>query len=93
MVKWSLPAQLQLKRIHDHIALDSKYYARKVIDEIIFKTKKLTDYPKIGRVLPENEQELIREIIVYSYRIIYQISGSDIDILAIAHSRQNLPIS
>jgi len=30
MVKWSAPAKRDLKQIHDYIAKDSKYYAKKV---------------------------------------------------------------
>ena len=37
MVKWSVPARNDLKQIHDYIAKDSKYYARKVIQEIVAK--------------------------------------------------------
>jgi plasmid stabilization system protein ParE len=53
MVIWSVPARNDLKKIHDYIAKDSKYYAQNVIQEIIAKTETLTDFPEIGRVVPE----------------------------------------
>ncbi len=49
MVKWSEPAKADLRNIHDYIARDSRYYARKVIDEIIEKSSRLEDFPYSGR--------------------------------------------
>jgi plasmid stabilization system protein ParE len=38
MVKWSAPAKRDLKQIHDYIAKDSKYYAKKVSQNIVAAT-------------------------------------------------------
>jgi addiction module RelE/StbE family toxin len=89
MVKWSVPARNDLKQIHDYIAKDSKYYARKVIQEIVAKTEALTELPKIGRIVPEISDQNIRELIVYSYRLIYEMSGTGVEILAIIHGRRD----
>jgi plasmid stabilization system protein ParE len=89
MVKWSVPARNDLKQIHDYIAIDSKYYAQNVIQEIIAKTETLTEFPEIGRKVPEISDQNIRELIVYSYRLIYEISGVGIEILAIIHGRRD----
>ena len=89
MVKWSVPARNDLKQIHDYIAKDSKYYARKVIQEIIAKTETLTELPEIDRIVPEISDQNIRELIVYSYRLIYEMSGAGVEILAIIHGRRD----
>ena len=89
MVKWSVPARNDLKQIHDYIAKDSKYYARKVIQDIVAKTEALTELPEIGRVVPEISDQNIRELIVYSYRLIYEISVAGTEILAIIHGRRD----
>ena len=89
MVKWSVPARNDLKQIHDYIANDSKYYAQNVIQEIVAKTETLTEFPEIGRTVPEISDRKIRELIVYSYRLIYEISVAGIEILAIIHGRRN----
>ncbi|MFZ0389814.1 MAG: type II toxin-antitoxin system RelE/ParE family toxin [Calditrichia bacterium] len=65
-----------MKQIHDDIAKDSKYYTRKVTQEIVAKTETLTDLPDIGRIVPEISVKNIRELIVYSYRLIYEMSGA-----------------
>lgn len=89
MVKWSVPARNDLKQIHDYIANDSRYYAQNVIQEIVAKTETLTEFPEIGRTVPEISDQNIRELIVYSYRLIYEISGTGIEILAIIHGRRD----
>ena len=89
MVTWSVPARNDLKQIHDYIAKDSKYYARKVIQEIVAKTETLAELPEIGRIVPEISDQNIRELIVYSYRLIYEISEVGIEILAIIHGRRD----
>ena len=89
MVKWSVPARNDLKQIHDYIAKDSKYYARKVIQEIVAKTETLTELTEIGRIVPEISDQNIRELIVYSYRLIYEMSGAGVEILAIIHGRRD----
>ena len=89
MVKWSVPARNDLKQIHDYIAKDSEYYARNVIQEIVAKTETLTEHPEIGRIVPEIGDQNIRELIIYSYRLIYESSAADIEILAIIHGRKD----
>ena len=89
MVKWSVPARNDLKQIHDYIAKDSEYYAQNVIQEIVAKTETLTEHPEIGRIVPEIGDQNIRELFIYSYRLIYECSVADIAILAIIHGRRD----
>ena len=89
MVKWSVPARNDLKQIHDYIAKDSKYYARKVTQEIVAKTETLIELPEIGRIVSEISDQNVRELIVYSYRLIYDMSGAGVEILAIIHGRRD----
>jgi plasmid stabilization system protein ParE len=53
MVKWSLPAKTDLKQIHDYIAMDSRYYAKKVAQTIVEKTEDLPSFPERGRIVSE----------------------------------------
>ncbi|MFC1857501.1 type II toxin-antitoxin system RelE/ParE family toxin [Thermodesulfobacteriota bacterium] len=78
-----------LRLIHDYIAKDSKYYAKKAIQTIMEKTEKLDDFPEIGRVVPEIDDPNIRELFVYSYRLIYEISPEGLEILAIVHVKKD----
>lgn len=90
MVVWTVTAKVDLRSIYDFIAHDSVFYAKKVSKEMAEKADVLEAYPFIGRVVPEMNDENIREISLYAYRIIYQWVDGQVFILAIAHKRQNL---
>ena len=89
MVIWADPAKTDLKAIHDFIASDSKYYAKKVIQDIIDRTNIIETHPMIGRKVPEIDDENIREIFAYSYRILYEIKSEKIYVIGIIHGRRD----
>ncbi len=89
MVEWTEPAKQDLKLIHDYIARDSKYYAKKVSFEIVEKSGKINIFPEIGRSVPEIGDPKIRELIIYSYRLIYEILPHKIEILALIHGKRD----
>jgi plasmid stabilization system protein ParE len=93
MVIWSLPSKKDLEQIFDYIAKDSKYYAKSVASRIIEKTDQLSEFQEMGRVVPEIDDPNIRELIVYSYRLIYEISPERIEILAIIHGRRDFNLA
>ena len=90
MVIWSDPARADLRSIHDFIAHDSKHYARKVAQDIAAKTDILDELPRMGKVVPELDNEAIRELSLYSYRILYEIREPDVVVLAVIHKRRDL---
>jgi plasmid stabilization system protein ParE len=53
-------------------------------------TKSLARFPKSGRKVPEFDDESLRELIVYSYRIIYAVESDQITITAVIHGRRML---
>lgn len=90
MVIWSEPAKADLRHIFEYIAHDSHHYAKKVAQEIVDKTAVLSELPRIGRTAPEVGDNYVRELSIYTYRIIYEINGQDVYILAVAHKRREL---
>ena len=46
MVIWAGPAKSDLRAIHDFIASDSKYYAKKVVQDIVDRANILEKYPR-----------------------------------------------
>ena len=90
MVIWSEPAKADLRSIHDFIAHDSLHYAKKVTQDIREKTDALDDLPKLGKKVPELNDDAVRELSLYSYRIIYEIKSQGVFVLAVAHKRRDL---
>ncbi len=54
------------------------------------KTDVLDELPQVGRVVPELGDETIRELSLYSYRILYEIKDQGIFVLAVIHKRRDL---
>jgi plasmid stabilization system protein ParE len=90
VIRWTAPAKEHLRRLHDTIALDSPFYAKKVTQSIVEKSGRLELFPRSGRVVPELDDETLREILVYSYRLIYSILDDEVLILALVHTKQDL---
>ncbi|MGY4535652.1 toxin ParE1/3/4 [Mucilaginibacter sp. UYNi724] len=90
-VNWTPLALEDLQAIYDYIAKDSIMYAGRFVDKLVTKVDILEDHPKLGRVVPEFENETIRELIDGSYRIIYKIlSVYEIAIVRVHHSSRLL---
>jgi toxin ParE1/3/4 len=90
VVIWTRPARADLRSIHDYIARDSAIYAKKVAQEIRRKGDCLDATPRIGKVVRELADDTVRELSIYSYRIIYQIKGERVLVLALVHKRRNV---
>lgn len=91
MVKWTAHALSQLRHIHDHIAQDSPLYAKRVSESLVGKTIGLDELPRLGHRVPELNEDGVREISLYSYRILYEIKPDKlIEILAVIHKRRDL---
>jgi len=90
-IRWTEPAVIDLESIRDYIARDSEYYATEFIRRIIDAVEKLYLLPSIGRKVPELDEENIREIIFYNYRIIYRNEDTkSILILGIIHAARDM---
>lgn len=90
-IKWTSQAKDDLKAIADYIKLDSVRYAKLQIIRIKSRTHILKSHPRAGKVVPELDNEEIREIIESNYRIVYKVvSNSQVDILTIHHSARDM---
>jgi plasmid stabilization system protein ParE len=68
-------------------------FSKNLFYAIVEKVTKLKDFPELGRIVPELEEQGIvyyRELIEGNYRIIYDIQDRSITIHAIIDSRRNL---
>lgn len=84
-------AKAQLRHIHDYIDQDSPLYARRVSEALVQKTIGLDELPRKGRMVPELNDETVRELPLYSYRILYEIKSDNlVEVLAVIHRRRDL---
>ncbi len=89
-INWSPLSLERISEIADLISQDKTGAALNWIDSIFEAMTKVKEFPKMGRVVPEVEQENIREIFVGNYRIIYQLEEKQISVLTVRHGKQLL---
>ncbi len=89
-LKWSEEALEDIESIATYIEKDSPVYAKAVVTKFFEKAELLQEFPKTGRVVPEFDNETIREIFVYSYRLIYKIEKNVVLLVAIVHGKRLL---
>ena len=85
-VVWTNSAIEDLNDIGDYIAKDSERYAEITVQRLFDSVDILEENPKAGKVVPEFDDESVRELIRVggSFRIVYQIKNDfQIDILTV----------
>jgi plasmid stabilization system protein ParE len=70
---WSFQARDDLREIVTFIAADNPAVAESFGFRLMSKVDVLANFPLIGRAVPEEHDENIRELILRPYRIIYQV--------------------
>ena len=87
---WSNESLDDIDNIAEFIARDSLYYAQHVVEAIFGRITQLVDQAESGRIVPELNTPQIREIFIYSYRIIYEVKKEEIAVLGVIHGRMLL---
>ena len=89
-VIWSPRSLADLKSIHDFISKDSFKYATHTTGKIVTIVEGIPAFPMLGRSVPEFGLPNIRERIFASYRIVYRITNTAIEVLTVHHSSRLL---
>jgi len=90
-VVWTDPVISDLDNIHEYVARDSIVYADSVLSETFDAVDRLINYAESGRVIPELNESYSRELIVGSYRVMYDIRGDTVHILTVLHGARQFP--
>lgn len=72
---WSRRAERDLLQLRAYIAQDSPRYAAQFIARLIHAVEQLPDFPRRGRVVPEVNEDSLRELIFHGYRILYRLDN------------------
>lgn len=90
---WSPAARLDLREIFAYIAGDNPAAARKFIRSIFHTIERLPLFPESGRIVPEFNDPMIREVIRRPCRIVYRITPHEqtIEIARVWHAARGIP--
>ncbi|MDD4884071.1 type II toxin-antitoxin system RelE/ParE family toxin [Sulfuricurvum sp.] len=89
-LEWSNEALEDIESIATYIEKDSPVYAKSVVFKIFEKAEIIRDFTELGRIVPELNDSTIREIFVYSYRLIYKIDSNRVLFVAVIHGKRLL---
>lgn len=90
---WTDQAINDLGDIGDYISENSESYAKLTVTRLFERANILKAFAKTGRVVPEKNEDHVRELIEGNYRIIYEIVSEDqINILTVYHSARDLKL-
>jgi len=87
---WSRNALERLDAEARLIARRRPLAARRFVEQVRDAVARLADFPQSGRPVPELPGELVREVIVGSYRVIYRPESDRVLILHLMHQRQQM---
>jgi len=91
-VRWSPKAANSFEEICNYISRDSEYYASIFAKKINAIIKDIPLFPKAGRIVPEYQDENLRERIFQNYRIVYRLKNDIIEIVMISHCARQLEV-
>ncbi|KKE78913.1 type II toxin-antitoxin system RelE/ParE family toxin [Oceanobacillus caeni] len=77
--------------IISYISMDSEENARLFVSRIIDSVETMALFPYSGRIVPELNNELIKEKVFNNYRIIYRIKDNVMEVARVLHSARELP--
>lgn len=92
-IDFTKPAIADLGGIVKFISRDNPTAAERTGYAIIEKAEKLSEFPFLGRVVPEFKIETVREIIYRPCRIVYRVREEQktIEVLRVWHAARGTP--
>jgi plasmid stabilization system protein ParE len=90
---WSPAARDDLHNIVVFIARDNPEGAMSFGYQLISETDRLQNFPELGRIVSEYENQRLREIIFRPYRIVYRVNHDRkiCEIARVWHSARGVP--
>ena len=88
-VVWAESASDALDEVIAYIAQDSPQAAGHVLEAALEAAGSLATLSERGRVVPETNDPVIREIFVFRYRLMYRVEGERVVVVAFVHGARD----
>ena len=89
-VRWTDSAQDDLAAIQSNLRRISDQAADELPGRLIDRTALLSEQPRMGRVIPEFGNALLRELIEGGFRLLYEVFPDRVEVWAVAYGREQL---
>lgn len=89
-VVWTRAARVAADGILGFVAADAPQAAVQLLDWILEAASSLLTLAERGRSVPEVRMSPIRELLIGSFRLIYEVQDDEVIILALLHQARDL---
>ena len=91
-VVWTRGARDDLDEAIDFISKESPSAALAVLERMLEAAQSLEELAERGRVLPELEDPVIRELLPNPFRLVYRVGADTIELLGVIHQRRDFSL-
>lgn len=88
-LRWTQSAFADLQRIHEFLEPVDPPAALRAVRAIVARVRRIPSQPRLGERVPGREAREVRRVLVRTYEIRYEISGANIYVLRIFHTRED----
>ena len=89
-VVWTQHARQMLEDGVSYVAHDSRPAAERLLIQALEAASSLSVHSERGRVVPELDRTNIRQLLVQRYRLLYEVTPAEVQILAFVHGARDL---
>jgi toxin ParE1/3/4 len=90
-VAWSDRALRDLESIRAYVAQDDPRAADAWLHRLVAAAERASWLPRAGRVVPEIQEDLVREVLCGSYRVTYRIREGGITVATVFEGHRAVP--
>lgn len=91
-VRWSARSQSDLQSIYEFVRRDSPDAALALMARLISSVRRLEEFPLSGRIVPEFRRRNMREVIVGSFRVVYEVAGEEVGVVTVRNASRRLTL-
>ncbi|MBM3367003.1 MAG: type II toxin-antitoxin system RelE/ParE family toxin [Betaproteobacteria bacterium] len=88
-LRWTIGARADLLRLYEFQAPVNPVAATQISTTLVGHAKRIPERPRLGARLRAFEDREVRRILVGAYEIRYELTGQDVLILRIFHTRED----
>ena len=88
-IVWTHQARSALDEIVAYIAESSIQSAQAILEEALGAAEGLATFSERGRIVPELDESSVREVFVANYRLLYEVTTTEVRILGILHGARD----
>lgn len=88
---WSGVALARLLEIRDGLAEKDPRAATRTLRFLLKRASQLTEFPNLGRVVPEVPDGELRELVEKQYRIVYRVREKTVEVATVFEGYRQFP--